>query len=299
MRQGINLHGQRARRRNAIVAFTKMAIVLSGANCVTAANALPGNSLAPSAYALTPSPLIPVNAIVFSVDDIEAEPGETVPIRATLPATEQLAAVGTSEGAFILIRNIPAGITISSGMFTGKVWIVSLQDAADLHLTSAPDMIGDFTLDFFLIGSGNKLLAKDEAALILQSRQSVDAAGAVIELPKETNLQTKTELAETPQSLTLPALPQEEEVVLLRRGKELLQEGGIAAARLIFEELANRGSGKGAFALAQTYDPAFIPASQTSAVKPDVDEALKWYQRAAIYGNAEAKQRLAALASDR
>jgi hypothetical protein len=280
------------------VAFTKMAIVLSGANCVTAANALPGTSLPPSAQAHA-LPLTLVNAIVFSVDDIAAEPGETVPIRATLPTAEQLASVETSEGAFILIRNIPAGITISSGMFTGKVWIVSLQDAADLQLTSAPDMTGDFTLDFFLIGSGNKLLAKDAAALVLQSRQSTGAVNTASEPPEETNLQTRTELAETPQSLTLPALPQEEEDVLLQRGEELLQEGGIAAARLIFEELASRGSGKGAFALAQTYDPAFIPLSQTSAVKPDVDEAMKWYQRAAIYGNAEAKQRLAALASDR
>lgn len=85
--------------------------------------------------------------------------------------------------------------------------------------------------------------------------------------------------------------------MLLRRGEELLQEGGIAAARLIFEELANRGSGRGALALARSYDPAFIPSSQASALKPDVNEAMKWYKRAATYGNAEAKRRLATLAA--
>jgi TPR repeat protein len=120
---------------------------------------------------------------------------------------------------------------------------------------------------------------------------------AILDPPNKTDAETETDATESPQSLTLPPLPADEEEVLLRRSEELMQQGGIAAARLIYEELANRGSGRAALALAQTYDPAFIPPSATSAVKPDVEMALKWYERAAIYGSDEARQRIAVLSA--
>jgi TPR repeat protein len=180
-------------------------------------------------------------------------------------------------------------------MSTGKVWIVSLNDANDLQITSTADTIGEFTLEFYLIGSGNKLLAKDDVAVRLAPSQSVDIVNAILDPPDKADAETETGAAET--SLTLPPLPADEEEVLLRRSEELMREGGIAAARLIYEELANRGSGRAALALAQTYDPAFIPPSATSAVKPDVETALKWYERAAIYGSDEARQRIAVLSA--
>jgi hypothetical protein len=274
--------------------LAKFVIAAFGTHYVATAVALPGNSVVSSLSA--PTDLLTLADVVpFSIEDIQAEPGTTVRIRTQMPSAEQLAEAETAEGAFILIRNIPAGITISSGMSTGKVWIVSLNDASDLQLTSTADSIGEFTLEFYLIGSGNKLLAKDDVTVRLAPTQSVDIVNAILDPPNKTDAETETGAAEAP--LTLPPLPADEEEVLLRRSEELMQQGGIAAARLIYEELANRGSGRAALALAQTYDPAFIPPSATSAVKPDVEMALKWYERAAIYGSDEARQRIAALST--
>jgi hypothetical protein len=295
MRQKSNLREQRAGRIR-IVVFAQFMIAVVGTDYVATAVALPGNAVMPSAH-VPVELLTPVDVVPFAIDDIQAEPGEAVQIRAQLPSRDQLAEAETAEGAFILIRNIPAGITISSGMSTGKVWIVSLNDAGDLQLISTADTIGEFTLEFYLIGSGNKLLAKDDVAVRLAPNQAVDAVNAILDPPNKTDAETETGAVETPQPLALPPLPADEEEVLLRRAEELMQQGGIAAARLIYEELANRGSGKAALALAQTYDPAFIPPSATSAVKPDVEMALKWYERAAIYGSDEARQRIAALSA--
>jgi hypothetical protein len=276
--------------------LAKCVIAVFGTHCAATAVALPSNSVVSSLPA--PANLLTLADVVpFSIEDIQAEPGTTVRIRTQLPSADQLVEAETAEGAFILIRNIPPGITISSGMSTGKVWIVSLNDASDLQLTSTADSIGEFTLEFYLIGSGNKLLAKDDVTVRLAPTRSVDIVNAILDPPNKTDAETGTETdaVESPQPLTLPPLPADEEEVLLRRSKELMQQGGIAAARLIYEELANRGSAKAALALAQTYDPAFIPPSATSAVKPDVEIALKWYERAAIYGSDEARQRIAAL----
>lgn len=295
MRKESDLREQRARRIRILVLAKFVAAAFFVGHAAPAV-ALPGNAVAPSGYA--PADLLILSDTVpFTIGDIQAEPGESVQIRTQLPTAEELAAADTAEGAFILIRNIPAGITISSGMSTGKVWIVSLKDAADLHLNSTANTIGEFTLEFYLIGSGNKLLAKDDVAVRLAPSQSIDAVNAILDPPIQTDAETETGALAPQQSLTLPPLPADEEEVLLRRSEELMQEGGIAAARLIYEELANRGSGKAALALAQTYDPAFIPPSATSAVKPDVEMALKWYERAAIYGSDEARQRIAALSA--
>ncbi len=84
---------------------------------------------------------------------------------------------------------------------------------------------------------------------------------------------------------------------MLARGKDLLQQGGIAAARIIFEDLATSGSAAGALALARSYDPAFVAASAASAPAPNLAEARKWYERAAELGKPDAKRRLTEIAS--
>jgi outer membrane biosynthesis protein TonB len=86
---------------------------------------------------------------------------------------------------------------------------------------------------------------------------------------------------------------------LMRRGKNLLNDGDFAAARVLFERAANAGSAEAALALGSTYDPNVIKRLGAIMVKPDVASARKWYQLAAERGSAAASLQLANLPQGR
>src|SRR5262249_53413484 len=60
-----------------------------------------------------------------------------------------------------------------------------------------------------------------------------------------------------PLSVANPAVELDESEIntLIRRGKNLLNDGDFAAARVLFERAANAGSAEAALALGSTYDP--------------------------------------------
>jgi hypothetical protein len=91
-------------------------------------------------------------------------------------------------------------------------------------------------------------------------------------------------------------LDQNEIDTLIRRGKNLLNDGDFAAARLLFERAANAGSAEAALALGSTYDPSVIKQLGAVSVSPDLDRALKWYETAVNRGSADAADRYANLA---
>lgn len=216
------------------------------------------------------------STLPFSVKDIEAEPGNDTPIAINLPSGAELRGAGAEVGTFLLIRNIPKDVSFSAGMATGHICVVPLREASTLRLISKPSVNAQFELEFRLIGPNNRLLAKTNVTLNLRPRDVVGALG--------------------PASPKPDALTPKAEAVLLARGKDLMQEGGIAAARLIFEELATHGSAVGALALARSYDPAYLIPSAASVPAPSLAEARKWYERAAELGNPDAKRRLVEIA---
>ena len=87
----------------------------------------------------------------------------------------------------------------------------------------------------------------------------------------------------------------EEEDEAINRATDMLENEDIAAARLIYESIALRGSAKGAFAMAQTFDPQFLKHFVINGLKPNLDEARMWYQKATELGSSEAEARLATL----
>jgi TPR repeat protein len=104
-----------------------------------------------------------------------------------------------------------------------------------------------------------------------------------------------------PPSPAKPAvvLDQSEIDTLIRRGKNLLNDGDFAAARVLFERAANAGSAEAALALGSTYDPNVIKRLGAITVRPDVENARKWYQLAADRGSAAASLQLANLPQSR
>jgi hypothetical protein len=104
-----------------------------------------------------------------------------------------------------------------------------------------------------------------------------------------------------PPSVTKPAVVLDENEIntLIRRGKNLLNDGDFAAARVLFERAANAGSAEAALALGSTYDPNVIKRLGAIMVKPDIENARKWYQLAAARGLAAASLQLANLPQSR
>jgi hypothetical protein len=91
----------------------------------------------------------------------------------------------------------------------------------------------------------------------------------------------------------------EEIAILIKRGKDLLADGDLAAARLLLRRAAEAGSAEGALTLGTTFDPAVLRRLGAIGAMADPAKARQWYQRAAELGSSAASQQLAGLADGR
>jgi hypothetical protein len=92
-------------------------------------------------------------------------------------------------------------------------------------------------------------------------------------------------------------LDQEEIAVLLKRGKDLIANGDLAAARLVLQRAANANDAEAALALGATYDPYVLRALKVYGFKADPVMARVWYEKATELGSAAAPRRLEMLTS--
>ena len=92
-------------------------------------------------------------------------------------------------------------------------------------------------------------------------------------------------------------LDQEEIAILLKRGKDLIANGDLAAARLVLQRAANANDAEAALALGATYDPYVLRALKVYGFKADPDMARVWYEKASELGSAAAPRRLEMLTS--
>lgn len=104
-----------------------------------------------------------------------------------------------------------------------------------------------------------------------ETTASINTANASAILPQEDGIKPDLDKNET---------------LILSRGHDILGRGHVSGARLIFEYLADRGSARGAYALAQTYDVKYISQHNLPADAADETMASKWYQQAAALKDA-------------
>jgi len=134
---------------------------------------------------------------------------------------------------------------------------------------------------------------------------SADAA-AVTSVPVPVTAPTAAEAATSTPASSQQAndrrplrLDSEEIGILLKRGKDLLDNGDLAAARLLLRRAAEAGSAEGALMLGTTFDPVALQRLGAIGARPDLAKARQWYQRAAELGSSAASQQLAGLADGR
>jgi|GEM_PF-1753796 len=133
----------------------------------------------------------------------------------------------------------------------------------------------------------------------LTDRQLAEAAAGPPISPSPTQFQPQV-IASEPPIASPPAqriLDREEITVLLKRGKDLIANGDLAAARLVLQRAADANDAEAALALGATYDPLVLRALKVYGLKADPVMARVWYEKASELGSAAAPRRLEMLTS--
>ena len=85
--------------------------------------------------------------------------------------------------------------------------------------------------------------------------------------------------------------------MLVKRGKDFIANGDLAAARLVLQRAAESRDAEAALSLAATYDPLVLRELKVYGFAADVALARVWYEKAKEFGSTEAPRRLEILAN--
>jgi hypothetical protein len=234
-----------------------------------------------------------------------------------IPLSIQIGEYDAEKYSFLMIRGLPAEFTLSAGFRLKDRWAVSLRDLSNLSLTPPESYSGTLKLEVMLvrgqdkpvehqdmmvlIGKGGKATAAavpDTQPTVARQTEPSEATAALTASPAPPVVERAPEApkrAKSAPSTKTSTVSPEEESAMLQRASTILDEGDVASARLLLEHIARKGSGKGALALAQTYDPAFLRSINTLGLRPNPEKAREWYQVAADLGEDTARERLSAL----
>ncbi|MGH6833858.1 MAG: hypothetical protein ACRECM_12730, partial [Methyloceanibacter sp.] len=198
-----------------------------------------------------------------------------------------------SHAGYLLIRGLPAEATLSAGRKNESgTWLVKGAHVHDLTLSIGEAAEGDYPIEVYVLQSGDGPQARRRLVLRVEApARSHPVAGP--DMGWASALLDVVPSAHAAEETTVPA----EAAVLRERAKRLLEEGDIAAARLLLLHLAERGEGEAAYELARTFDGEMLAALGAIGVDGDLGQARGWYQRASQDGNVKAAERLKILAS--
>jgi TPR repeat protein len=76
---------------------------------------------------------------------------------------------------------------------------------------------------------------------------------------------------------------------MVKMGAELMANGDVSAARVLYQRAADAGEPTAAFALAESYDPLVLGKG---GIPPDLGLAQRWYAKAKDLGSTQAPERL-------
>lgn len=203
----------------------------------------------------------------FAVGEISGPAATSIPIPVRIPE------IKSGVYSFLVFRNLPEGFEISAGFPVDGQWVVPLDRAEKLSLKAPEDYRGSLELEIKLrIGGADN-------SHTLKVPVNILAPGV------------KERVASEPGEAQ--SMSEEYEQAMLDRAQAFLNTRDIAAARMIYHYLVQRGSGKAAYGLARTYDPAYVEELGVAGMNAqDIDQARKWYERAALLGHKEAQDRL-------
>lgn len=256
---------------------------------------------------------------------ILAEPGVETPLSIQAGPPDAI-----PRNSFVRLRGLPAAATLSEGhAISPGAWAIPLVSLSNLRIMSPVAATGRSEIVIALVGVDGVVLNETRTSLLVASAASIapsdgqvvgtppsppaiaslgkqpttpsPAVPALVESPKRAQSSSLTPGPSAP--ATAPRLPpsdapqmkpedRERAIRQYRKGEEQMEEGSIAAARLLFERAAEAGLAEAALALAATYDPTELIRRDVRGIQPDPNAARRWYERARALGSEEAGERL-------
>lgn len=244
---------------------------------VASNNAAPGAFTAHAEPPIQP-PIEPVLPTRLVVENQHAFVNEPLPFQASVaPSTgdETLVVAGLAVGT-----RLSAGAALNESS-----WRLRSHDLRGLYLYAPKDFVGVMDTAIDVLSPSQRLL---------------DSRSVQLEWVARKEPPTQRIDARDPASPKVPVAqqidPQQAEV-LMKRGRDALASGDIAAARLAFRRLADAGNAEAALGLGATYDPRYLLSQNVIGVAGDEAQARAWYQRAVQLGSIEAKNILKQMAT--
>jgi hypothetical protein len=238
-----------------------------------------------------------------------AEPGVETPLPIQIAPADNL-----PKNSFIRIRGLPASATLSEGHVVAPgSWAVPLSALPTLKVAAPITESGRADLTVALVGIDGTIWAEARSTLAVMSaaalpvdgqagspaQTTVATIGPAGAPPPDANAQASDVAPVPPRPRPAALSPEDNERALgwVEKGDELMEQGDVAGARLFYERAASIGLGKAAIALAETYDPHELSRWPVRGLRPDLEQARHWYERALELGAPEADARLQRLSA--
>ena len=201
--------------------------------------------------------------------------GTVRPQQADEAARLTVSAAHAGANGTVVIGGLAPGSALSAGRQEGpNTWRLAVEELAGTAITPPRGFVGTMALTIELHLADNTVA--DRKGLQLEwSGRSVPAPAA--SPPRQHDA--------------------DEIALMMKSGADLMANGDISAARLMYQRAAEAGDATAALALAETYDPLVLRrVNPKGGITPDVALAQTWYQKAKNLGSAVALERLERLA---
>jgi hypothetical protein len=198
-----------------------------------------------------------------------------------------------SHAGYFLVRGLPAEAKLSTGRRSASgAWLVKAEHAHMLTLAIGNVADGDYPIEVYVLRSGDAPQARRNLVLRIEPQVETQTAAG----PARSWASALLDVVPAARAAEAPEVPVQS-AVLRQRANRLLDEGDIAAARLLLLYLAEQGEGEAAYELARTFDHKMLAALGAKGMTGDLERARDWYAFASQRGNAQAAERLKVLAS--
>ena len=197
---------------------------------------------------------------------IAAEAGKEAAFAIALDSDDSL-----PPRSIITIRGLPEGTSFSAGRPFGET-----------EWSLRPDEIGDLRVTLPMGASGQRAIS---VAVVTADGSMIASAG------------TRLEIAADPKSALISRPGDTARIAeLIEHGRKMVDVGYFPGARAYFQRAAEAGSAEAAFSVGASFDPSFIEEIGAQGIKPDIQQARIWYERAKALGHKDADAQIRALA---